>query len=500
MAAGLQKNSVFAIKEQSALGVLTAPSAATDFIALRSGFEMTREAESLENDEVTGDIGAAKPAVGEETVSGTHNAWLKNSGVVGQAPQLGLMYESLLGGTSTASTEYNTVASSTTAIVKVDAAEGLTFEEGEALMVKKGTGVGYEIRNINSISTDDLSVNFLLKDAPGTGVDLGRAILYKPGTDYPIFSSWLYNGNGHAVQVAEDCIASEVTLEYAAGQFVASNFTYEGIKYYFNPITITSSTRFIDWTDDDGTLAASVAVKTYRTPIELADAIASAMNAASTETYTVTYSNTTGKFTIATSTSSTLSLLWNTGTNAANSIGTKIGFLVAANDTGSLSYLSDSAQVLTAPYTPSTDASDPIVFKAAELLIGTQSENACVCVETLSITITKTTANIPCGCAETGIQEKIAVSREVTFEAAVELGKYDASFIDHLLNNRTVSLMVNIGPKSGGNWIPGSCVNIYMQSAIVDGYTVTGDDYVIANITGRGFVTSGTKDIFVNFI
>jgi hypothetical protein len=94
------------------------------------------------------------------------------------------------------------------------------------------------------------------------------------------------------------------------------------------------------------------------------------MNAVTSEVFTVTYSDSTGKFTITYANAATLSLLWNSGANTAQSIGTKLGFLVAADDTGSLTYTSDNAQTLTASYVPSYDAVDPLIFKSAELFIG----------------------------------------------------------------------------------------------------------------------------------
>jgi hypothetical protein len=55
------------------------------------------------------------------------------------------------------------------------------------------------------------------------------------------------------------------------------------------------------------------------------------------ETYTVSQSSTTGKWTIATG-GAYLSLLRSTGTNVANSVWTAIGFTTAADSTGSLTY------------------------------------------------------------------------------------------------------------------------------------------------------------------
>ena len=498
MAVGLNRASTFAIKEESTAGTYVAPTGATSFVALRPGNETSYEPENLENDELLNDIGAAKSFIGKEIVTGSHSAYLRHSGVEGQEPQLGVLYESVLGDKQVAGTEYNTVASSTTTIVKVDTGEGANFIEGQALLVKNGSG--YEIRNVNSISGDDLSLNFALTNAPGTGVNLGKAITYIPAASgHPTFSTTKYIGGGHAKEVTAGNTATDLSLTMDANGFGDVEFSYEGTKYYYNPIIITASNKYLDLTDDTGTLAVSITEKIYKTPVELADALAAALDAASTETYAVTYSNVTGKFTIA-SGSSTLSLLWNTGTNAANSIGVTLGFSVAANDIGAVTYTSDNAQTYAAAYTPSYDAADAIIVKGADLFIGTQSENICICAQSVSLTVSKEIEDVDCICEETGILEKIPTARTAELQVTAVLKKYDVALLDALLKNSEISAMMNAGPKSGGNWIPGKCFNMYMQSCTVGAFKVTGDSFVQAEITLKGFVSTGTKDIYINFV
>lgn len=63
-----------------------------------------------------------------------------------------------------------------------------------------------------------------------------------------------------------------------------------------------------------------------------------------TKTYTVTYSYTTGKITIATS-GVFLSLLWLTGANTAKSVGQLLGFDTSADSTESTSYTADNSSL-----------------------------------------------------------------------------------------------------------------------------------------------------------
>ena len=500
MSAGLIRASVFAVKEESTEGTYVPPATGGDFVPLRPGNTATFEPEILDSDELVNDIGATKGAIGKENVSGSHSVYLKHSGVEGQEPEIGIMYESVFGAKAAASTEYDTVSSSTVRLIKVNTGEGATFQAGECLLIKDSTN-GYSMRNIASISGDDLTLNFKLSNAPASGVNLGKAVLYYPAASgHPSFSTTKYLGNGHAIEATAGNQVSEMAITADANGFGEVEFTYAGTKYYFNPITITASTKYLDFTDDNGTFAAVVAEGIYKTPIELADALQTAINDVSAETFTVVYSSSTGKFTIASSTSTVVSLLWNTGTNAANSIGTKLGFLVAANDTGSTSYVSDNAQTLTAPYTPSYDADNKIIIKGAELFVGGQEDNVCICAQSVSISVAKELQDEDCICEETGIASKIAVSRTIEMTVTATLNKFDAALLDSLLKNSSVSAMLNCGPKVGGNWVAGKCSNFYMQTATVSSHTLTGDSFIQAEFTLKGYVTSSTKDGFLNFV
>lgn len=500
MSLGLVRASSFAIVKEVTPGTYVKPTVGSQFVPLRPGNTTNYEPELLESDELLNDIGASKSFIGKEAQSGSHPAYLRHSGVEGQEPELGILYESLMATKVIAANEYDTDSGSTTTVITVPTGEGVNFIVGQALLIKDASN-GFSIRNIKSITGDNLELNFRLTSAPASAVNLGKAITYVPAASgHPTFSTTKHIGGDFAIEATAGNTVTEMSLTADANGFGTVEFSYEGVKYYYNPIEITSSTRFIDFTDDMGTFAASVPVTIYKTPIELADAIAASMNAASTETYTVTYDNKTGKFVITTSTSSVLSLLWNTGTNAANSIGTKIGFSVAANDTGSLSYTSDNAQTYAPAVTPSYDAADAIIIKGAELFVGDQIDNVCICAQSVAMTISKTVEDVDCICEESGVSEKIPTARSVEMTVKASLNKYDASILDALLKNKGISAMFNAGPKVGGNWKAGSCFNAYVQNCTVSAYTVTGESFVQAEFTLKGYVTSTGKDAFLNFV
>jgi hypothetical protein len=498
MTLGLNRASSLAFKTEVTAGEYLEPTSGAEFVPLRPKSEIKYEPESLASDELLNDIGEAKAAVGKEKVSGSHAAYVRHSGVEGQEPEVGILYESILGSKHVMGTEYDTVSSSTTSIVKVNTGEGASFTAGQALLLKNSAG--YEMRNIASISGDNLTVNFALNNAPASGVNLGKAVTYKPAaTGHPTFSITKYVGGGFAKEASAGNTTTEASFKLEANKFGEVDFSFEGTKYYYNPIIITSSNKYLDLTDDEGTTFVAITEGIYKTPIALADAIQVALDALNIETYTCTFSNTTGKFTIA-SGSVALSLLFNTGANVANSIGPTIGFSAASNKTGAVTYTSDNAQSYAASLTPSYDTADAIVLKGADLFIGNSSDNVCVCAQSVSLKLSKKTEDVEAICEENGILEKIATSRTVEMTVSAAVKKHDVALLDSLLKNTTISAMLNAGPKVGGNWVAGKCFNLYLQNCTVSSHSFKGDSFTAVELTLKGFVTSSSKDLYVNFV
>lgn len=91
-------------------------------------------------------------------------------------------------------------------------------------------------------------------------------------------------------------------------------------------------------------LTATLTAGTF-TPTTLADEIKTQLEAVSVETYTVTFSTVTGRWTIATG-GIFLSLLWGTGTDIANHVGPSIGYAVT-DQTGATTYTGASIAIHT---------------------------------------------------------------------------------------------------------------------------------------------------------
>lgn len=499
------RNTVGALKKEVTIGTLIAPTTGTDFIPLQDGeFEMSPNFNTLENNELRGSIGSAKPILGLEEPEGSVSVFLKHSGVEGQAPQYDELLESAFGAKEVNATQYPTIAGSTTSAINVGVGIGANFSRGEALLIKDGTN-GYSIRPVHSVAGDVLTLGFNLGTAPATGINLGKAVKYSvANSGHPAFSAWYYQGNGGAVEAMAGCQVTSMEMSVTAGEFVNCSYSFAGSKYHFDPIEITASTNKLDF-DDGSVRVATIPARFYRDPVELATAVTDAMNSAgSSDVFTVSYSHigaSAGKFTIATNGVS-LDLLWNTGANTANTIGTKLGFLVAADDTGATTYTSDNALTLTAPASPSYDAVDPLVAKHMEVLIGTATDTACAGISEFTFTLDNTIDNVTDICAESGVDEKLINQRTVSVDFTARLSSYDARMFTRFRANDEVRFMFAFGTKSGGNWQAGKSGCVYIPTATISSFQIQSqDNIVVINGTLSAFVdANGNGECYLNFL
>lgn len=500
--ANATKSSIAAFKEEVTEGTLIAP-AAGDFIALREGFTVTNELETVTTDELKSGIGASAPINVGENPTASYPAYMKHSGVEGTEPEYGIVFESAMGDKTVNSTEYNTVASSTVSVVKVDSAEGANFEIGQGLLVKDGTN-GYSIRNVESISTDDLTVNFNLDNAPGTGVDLGKAVFYKPASSgHPTFTTHHHQNTSSSAfyQAISGCRTTSLGMEFPTRDLASFTAEIEGLSYFFDPITIDATNDDFSVVDDGGTVTGSITQKTYATPIALASEvqtkILAAVTASGGDDFTCSYDSTTGKYTCATTTGTVLEL----NADVANSVFTQIGFGTSAL-TGATTYTAASAIAFDPAVTPAYDSSDPVVVRNSELLIGDATDNTCRKAINSSFTIATPKTQVKSICAENGISETIILSREATLTSTIVLDQYEAHLLDKALNNTTTPIMLNTGVKtSAGNWTAGTCINVYMKNAKIKTTVTEEEGYYTFTVEATAFINSSTdKDIYINFL
>jgi hypothetical protein len=505
---GSSKANVMAIKKETTPGTLVAPASGTDFLALQPDFELTPNFETLENSEIRASIGMAKKIQGLEKPQGSFSHYLKHSGVEGTAPETSDVLESAFGSTVSNGTQRLTTVSSTVALLKL-ASGGSDFARGKAVLIKDPTN-GYQIRPVHSVSTNDLTLGFKLAAAPATGLGVGKCVNFSPANSgHPSLSIHSYRGNGHLYEALVGALVGEVTMQAQAGQLINMNFAFQGTKYYFNPITIGATDIKLDF-DDGSARVATIAAKIYRDPFELATALQDAMNAAgSSDTFTVTFLGddavhagaNAGKFVIASSGAS-FSLKWNTGANAANSIGDQIGYSLASDDTSALTYTSDTALSYAAPYTPSLDSSDPLAAKYLEVMLGDDVDYTCFCAQEVNWTLTNTVTDVLCICAESGVDQKKVTAREAKVTVRALLPKHEADKFRRYRANSDTRFAFNFGSRSGGNWVAGQCGNLYLPSATISKFNMIDLETLIGiELELTSYVdSSGNGEVYLNFL
>lgn len=373
-------------------------------------------------------------------------------------------------------------AGSSVSNLVLTASAGAEFPLGTTILVKNSAG-GYELRPSAGGSALNVPLGMNLLNAPAAGVALGQPITYIPvNSGHPTLSLWNYIANGGAIQAIAGGLVTNLAINVEVGELINATFDVGGTSFYFNPIQIGATNKYIDFNETGPTLrAASIAEGIYRTPVELAQAIEDAMNAVASDTITVTYNNfgaNAGKFTISTS-GALLELLWNTGANTANTIAAKIGFSAAADSTGATTYTSATAQVWSDALTPDLDDSDPMVAKGMEVLVGDAASYQSLCIQTMDINVGLEVEDVTCLPAVSGVDSKAPRRRTGAVNFTSVLNQHDADLFDRFLNNRDTKFLFNAGIKSGGNWIPGRCLSIYMPQAVVSGGRVSDNNGVV---------------------
>jgi len=504
------RSSIIGFKEETTEGTLIELAAGSEFTKINSGFSINSSVDSVDSDELVDGIGASESFTTKETPSASVSKDLKHSGVEGQAPDYAVMIKSAMGSQTDNAVEHNTVVGSTAGtssaagIVKVDAGEGTSYPEGRAILIKDGTN-GYAVRNVKSVSSDDLTINYNLGSAPGVGVNLGKAIHWSPSPDgHPTYSTHHYQSSASTSslhQAIAGCRTTSFSMNFPANELATIDFEVEGIKSFRNGITVSVSNNKIEFVDVSAgsELTATLSNKTYQSPKELAAEVGTKMTAASTngDTITCTFDSMTGKYTISTS-GAFLEINWATGLSG-NAADTILGF--SADVSLSTSY-TGTASTYNTSLTPAYDSSSSFVVKNQELMIGSFDRSDCRPANSFSLSVSTPKTDVDNFCSESGVSESVVLQREVTASATLVFQKHEIDAFNDLINNNTTSLMFNGGKKdASGNWVVGTVVNVWMPAAKITANTIADNDgFLVVEIEVKGFVASSDKDLHINMI
>jgi hypothetical protein len=496
-----RRKTVLALVEETTEGTPVRPSGATDFTALQEGFSMNPSFNVLANAELKSTIGKAKDELGSENPEASMSHYMKASGVEGQDVDYKVLLKAAFGARDTYGTERDTIAASTTSLLKVDVGEGVEFPRGRAFLLKDPTN-GFQIRNALSVSGDDVTLAQLLVAAPAVSVLLGKCVAYKVADEgHPPFTMWQYLGNAGAIEMMAGCRVTEMNITAQAGEYINAAFTIGGISYSFNPIKIDATNNKLDYEDDGGNASVTIPQKEYKDPHQLVEAIQTGIDLNSpTDPITVSYSDSTGKFTFAAPAATVFKLEFLTGANNATSIDVTLGF-THADKTLALTYTSESAQSWAAPYTPNYDDVSANVAKHNEIMLGGSADITCFKAQSFGLVLTDTKTDVPDLCEESGKSGSLITGRTVTATCTYLLQKHDAEKFRRFRTGASTSLTYNFGVKTGGQWSAGSCVNIFIPTATITSLEIQDSDGLcVVNVGLSAFVEDGLGELYLNFV
>jgi len=275
MSSESRRKSVLAIVEEVTEGTPVLPSSGSDYVALQQGFSMQAEPQTEESEEILGIVGDAAPIVKKSKSSAEISHYMRHSGAVTTEPVgVGKLIRGVLGTKVAAhSTDRTTTTGSTAgdadtnAVVKLGAG-GSDFERGKAILYDRSI-----IRNVLSVSSNDLTTAFNFASAAVTGKKTGRAILYKPADTLPSFAFFEYMANGLGIQCGAGMKFDSMTITIQANKPLNAKFSAKGTSYLFDPIELTSSNNKLDLNDGSSDFNITVPAGVYLDPHDLAQAI-----------------------------------------------------------------------------------------------------------------------------------------------------------------------------------------------------------------------------------
>ena len=511
MTAVKSRSRVLAVVVQDAEGTPKDPTAGTDFQPIRAGTSLSLDVNSVPSDELVDDIEGSGDFVTDHVPKASISLYVKGGGAEGTPPRIAPFIKAAMGQQEDVASEEVTTSSSSAGTSSARAylqmpngdAEGSV---GRAYLIKDGVN-GHKVRNAYSGdgATDRITLNYNLNAAPASGVSTGRPTLWAPTAEgHPVLTihEWQSSASGAAYrQMISDARTVGLAFNFTAKGLAELTVECEGLKGWLNPIKITASNKYFDFKDDDDSeLNISLDEGWYDNIYAVLTALATKFDAASSDTATFTFSTITGKVTLATNGGTKFEILWNTGTNQANSIGTTLGFSVAADDTSAFTYTADNAMSYGTSQTPSYQSTTPFVVKHQELFIGdfTQTQNRKG--SSMQINVGTPMSAIPDFTAAAGHSESQIIERLCTFSTVLTYEKHETKFHHDMVSNTETQAMFNAGQKdAAGNWIPGTVWNFWWPQLTIKATPLSDSDgIVVMSIEATAKRKTGFKGLYIN--
>ena len=445
------------------------PTSGGNFTAIQTDITLSPGLETLTNEELKNNIIPGKAIVGRENPTFSLSHYFR-AGENGNLPDYNLLMKAGFGAVNEVSAETD-IASVVDAIT-FDLTDGTEYQKGDILLVQSTTG--FELRPIEAISGNTVTLAFALDNVPNVGALVGKPRTYNALNDsnlIPTLSAWYYLPD--TIEMVSGARIEGVDINFSAGELINASFSGSGLGFYFDPLVIEATNKFIDVDVSATEYAASIPEGTYKDPHQIAEAIENALNAnGSGVLFVVTY-NDDGKYTI--TGDSAFTLLATTGASG-NSVLPTIGFTADAGP--STSETSDSDIDLTSGFSPVYDDADPIAAKGHVLLIGSAADNVCVNASTVDFSLANTKADLLDICAESGVGASIFNERTGTVSISSYLQPFEARYFKAMRKGERVSFFYGAGEKLGGQFVKESCAGVYISHATITSIEVADQDGV----------------------
>jgi hypothetical protein len=133
------------------------------------------------------------------------------------------------------------------------------------------------------------------------------------------------------------------------------------------------------------------------------------------------------------------------------------------------------------------------------LILGNYDDYICFGGQAFNIAVSTPKTDVNNWCAESGVDESVILSREVTVTGTLKFSKHDASRTYKMLKNETISLAFVTGSKTAGNWDAGTVTCVFCpEVSITTKNIVDNDGYIVEDFAGTAIVgTDGLEDVYI---
>jgi len=232
MAIGLVKDlTKIGVEPEVTEGTQVDPSAATSYIQPLDGFSISPSKELKERGILTSGYTAARPRVGQKSVSAAINTEMRASGLEGGQTDFHQLLKGLLGGNRSLAARETSGTTHTTSLINF--ADTSNFEVGDIVVVLE-SGAHHISPIISIVTNTSITLLVAASGAFSDAVEVAKYQTYYPSntlSDYPTLSLSFYHGD-EIKESAQGCRPVSMALSnFSTGEIASFDFSLEGIDF-----------------------------------------------------------------------------------------------------------------------------------------------------------------------------------------------------------------------------------------------------------------------------